>query len=162
MALNPSISQLDAPQIQKRTFDESNDALRTVPAAATSFAIELDATDGDSVIQYPLFLDTTTILNAVPAQTNVNSSSQDMSNYRGFTVIISAVSLDSADATLKLQASVDNSVFVDLTGATVTLATGTSQAMLIQNNVSYKYFRAVYTHGTNTTGTVTAKYTAKS
>lgn len=49
MAVNPSPSQLDASQITQRTFDASNDAIRTVPAETTAFSIELDATDGDSI-----------------------------------------------------------------------------------------------------------------
>lgn len=45
MSQNPTISQLDAPQIVKRVFDESNDANRVVVAGGTSFAVSLDHTD---------------------------------------------------------------------------------------------------------------------
>lgn len=50
MALNPSISQLDLAQLQKRTIDAANDAVRMVLAEATGIAIELSAADGDSVL----------------------------------------------------------------------------------------------------------------
>lgn len=50
MGQNSSPSMLDGPQIIKRTFDATNDAIRTVPAETTSFTVELDATDGDSVL----------------------------------------------------------------------------------------------------------------
>lgn len=49
MSVNPSISQLDAGQIVKRTFDSTNDATRIVLAEATGIAIELDSADGDNV-----------------------------------------------------------------------------------------------------------------
>lgn len=49
MALNSNISQLDSGQIIKRIVDVSNDAIRTVPAETTAFAIEIDATDGDTI-----------------------------------------------------------------------------------------------------------------
>lgn len=50
MALNPSVSQLDLAQLQKRTIDAANDAVRMVLAEATGIAIELSAADGDSVL----------------------------------------------------------------------------------------------------------------
>lgn len=50
MSQNSTITKLDAPQVVKRTYDEANDAIRTIPAETTSFAVELDASDGDSVL----------------------------------------------------------------------------------------------------------------
>lgn len=48
MAQNPTITQLDTAQAMKRTYDESNDAIRTVPASVSGFAITIDAAD-DSI-----------------------------------------------------------------------------------------------------------------
>lgn len=45
MSVNPSISQLDNGQIIKRVYDGSNDAVRTVVAGGTSFAVALDSSD---------------------------------------------------------------------------------------------------------------------
>ena len=42
-------SKLDPNQITKLTYDEANQAVKTVPAGVTTFAVELDADDGDSV-----------------------------------------------------------------------------------------------------------------
>jgi hypothetical protein len=50
MALNPNVSQLDLPQIQKRTIDALNDAVRIILAETTGIAIELSAADGDSIL----------------------------------------------------------------------------------------------------------------
>jgi hypothetical protein len=45
-------SKLDLGQILKGAYDETSQSLKTVPGSATSFSIELDATDGDSVSAY--------------------------------------------------------------------------------------------------------------
>ena len=45
-------SKLDAGQILKHAFDDANGALKTIPAEATTFQIELDHADGDSVLTY--------------------------------------------------------------------------------------------------------------
>lgn len=60
-------SKLDLGQILRGAYDEANEALKTVPAAATSFSIELDAADGDSVSAYRRQLSSKTSL------TNANS-----------------------------------------------------------------------------------------
>lgn len=52
------MSKLDFPQILKRSFDETSGALKTVPASSTSFEIELNKADGDSVYSYPNSQDT--------------------------------------------------------------------------------------------------------
>lgn len=54
MALNTNISQLDLSQIQKRTIDSTNDAVRIMLAETAGISIELSATDGDSVLSLPL------------------------------------------------------------------------------------------------------------
>ncbi len=50
MALNPNISSLDLNQIQKRTIDSLNDAVRIVLAETAGISIELSAADNDSVL----------------------------------------------------------------------------------------------------------------
>lgn len=44
-----SMSLLDSGQVIRSVYDEVTGALKTVPASASSFSIELSATDGDSV-----------------------------------------------------------------------------------------------------------------
>lgn len=56
MALNPKISELDPPQIARRTFDGDNDATRVVFAYDHETAIEVRAEDGDSVLSVPVSL----------------------------------------------------------------------------------------------------------
>lgn len=49
MAQNPTITLLDAAQVLKRLYDESNDSIRIQMGDSTSFAVELAASDGDNV-----------------------------------------------------------------------------------------------------------------
>lgn len=56
MACNPKISELDPPQIARRTFDGEHDATRVVFAHDHETAIEVRAEDGDSVLALPMSL----------------------------------------------------------------------------------------------------------
>lgn len=52
MSQNTTPSFLDSPQIIKRVYEEADDAVRVKVASGTSFAVALDAADGDSVKAY--------------------------------------------------------------------------------------------------------------
>lgn len=82
MAQNPTVTRLDTAQAIKRTYDESNDAIRTIPADVTSFAIELDAADGDNVATKGLSSSTTA--NITNANTGVIIAAADCSGYKSF------------------------------------------------------------------------------
>jgi hypothetical protein len=45
-------TKLSADQVLKNSFDEVTGSLKTTPSSATTFSIELDANDGDSVTTY--------------------------------------------------------------------------------------------------------------
>lgn len=47
-----SSSKLDFGQIIKAVYDDVTGGLKTTPSSATSFSIELDAADGDSILSY--------------------------------------------------------------------------------------------------------------
>lgn len=49
MSQNSSPSYLDSPQIVKRVYEETDDAIRVKVASGTSFAVALDVADGDTV-----------------------------------------------------------------------------------------------------------------
>lgn len=49
---NPNPSLLDLNQALVRTIDSVNDAQRVTIAAASDFQIEVDATDGDTIVAY--------------------------------------------------------------------------------------------------------------
>lgn len=82
MGLNSNISLLDVAQLSKRVVDSTNDAIRTIPAETTSFAIELDAADGDNVATKGLSSSSKTSLTNV--STGVVVAAFDCSGYKSF------------------------------------------------------------------------------
>lgn len=157
-----SLSRLDANQIIKSVYSEADNALKTVPSASTSFSIELDATDGDSVATRPMAVDNTTLLNAVDASSNQTSSDVNILNYRGYFVSLVWASLTGTlDGTVKIQASVDGTDYHDIASSVVTLDSANGSEGLNVDNAHYKIFRLIYTKNNISGGTVTAKYTVK-
>ncbi len=111
---------------------------------------------GGSVTTSPTIVDTTTWLNAVDASMDVTSTSVNILAYRISGVMVSWASLDQTDATIDFQGSLDGTIW-DSIGQT-TLATATDHQFYSLIDEPYKLMRLVYVHGTNTTGTLTAKY----
>ncbi len=155
-----SMSKLDASQVIKSVYSPDDGALRTVPSAATSFSVELSAADGDSAEVRPMAVDVTTLLNAVPAQTAINSAAVEVLNYRIVSLLLTWVDLDAADSTATFQGSVDGTIWHTI-GAATTLSIGAGSALHTSNDCPYKQVRLAYFDGANTVGTVTAKYILK-
>lgn len=64
-----------------------------------------------------------------------------------------ATSLSAADGVLKIQESNDDTNYVDISGATITLASGSSAPTLTYTSVRTRYIRFVWSKGTNASGT---------
>lgn len=156
-----AISQRDANQCIRLAYDDTEQAFKMIPSSNTSFSIELDADDGDSVETRSVGVANTVLQSAVSAASADTSSAVDISNYSKLYISVLAASLDAADATLQLQASSDGTNFADVSGESITLASGTSNDHFIIENAPYAYFRLVYSEGSNTTGTVTTQYNLK-
>jgi len=154
-------SQKDPNLIFRFAYDDAEEALRTIPSSNSSFAIELDADDGDSVETRSKNVANAVLQSAISATSGDTSSSADISAYSKLYVSIIGDSLDTADATVQLQASSDDTNFADVGGAIVTLASGATVNHIIVENAPYAFFRLVYVEGTNTTGTVTTQYNLK-
>ena len=152
-------TKLDSGQVIKAVYDPTKQALKTIPAAATSFSIELDAADGDSVATRPMFVDVITLQNNLSAGADNDSSSVDISNYSLGCVVVNFSGLDAVDAVMSLQLSVDGSVFVTDSSQTLNAASG-SKAFKI-SDAGYKYFRMSYVKNSVTVGNFTTKYTLK-
>ena len=67
---NLNKTKLDASQCSVDGFDGVEEAHRVIIAAATEFAIELSATDGDSVLTYPAVSNSSLSLTQTPATVN--------------------------------------------------------------------------------------------
>ena len=92
---------------------------------------------------------------------DITSSSQELGESNSFqnaSLQYVATGLNTADATVKLQGCNDNQAgagnWMDITDSTVTLASGSSAAYLIIANVAMKYYRVVFSKGTNSAGTI--------
>ena len=130
------MSQLDANQITRTLYDATTGASKIVPSYVMS----------------------TTLLNAVPAQTNITSSQVLFLPYSLMGVALSWTGLATADPTLQLQGVIGGKAF-NIGGAfTLSTASGQQDFNIAQATDTFEYIQAVYTHGTNTTGTVTISY----
>ena len=98
----------------------------------------IDTTDADAPI-------TSSALNIVAIPIKVNNMT--------FQVI--AVGFDAADAVVKLMHSNDGTNFIDITGASLTIASGSSTPMSdIITNIGTTYYAVDFDEGTNSAGTV--------
>lgn len=155
------MSKHDANQVIRSVFSEADGALKTVPAASTSFSVELDAADGDSIETRSMAVDVATILNAVPAGVDINSSSVNTLNYKVVGIVVNAASLTGTlNGTVTVQMSLDNTIWVD-TATSTTLDSANKVADLSVANFPGKYMRLRFAHVGLATGTVTAKCVLK-
>jgi hypothetical protein len=130
-----STTQLDANQVIKLMYDDNLKGMTHVPAHAASAIL----------------------LNAVPGGTTVTSTAVWVLPFKVMGVMINWAGLDAVDGTVKFQGSIDGTLFVDIGSATtLSSASGAQDFGLIDE--PYCYIQVVYTHGTNTVGTVTVKY----
>lgn len=129
------LTQLDANQVIKTVYDPDTQALKTNPA----------------------IVDTTVWLDGLAAGVDHTSTAVNVLSYRVVGVIADWASLDHVDGTLQFQGSLDNSLW-DNIGSATTLSSASGHQAFSLVDEPYKYVRLVYSHGTNTTGTITAKY----
>lgn len=81
-----SMTKMDVNQIWKTVYSEEDQALKTIPSANTSFSIELDADDGDTVSTRSMSSDVLPMLVSEPI---------DMKNYRHAGIIVKSESMSS-------------------------------------------------------------------
>lgn len=152
---------LNGEHVLRSVYDPTTESLKTIPSAATSFSIELDATDGDSVSIRPLSTDVVTLLDGVSAGSDQSSSSVNVLNDRGYAVQVVWSSLTLVlDGTIKLLGSVDDITFTDVTSE-VTLSSASGSYLFNQADVYYKSYKLVYTKNSIVGGIITAKATKK-
>lgn len=72
-----------------------------------------------------------------------------------------ATGIDAADGVIKLQDSNDGTNWNDITGATITVAAGTSSNMIRYTAFTGKYIRTNWAKGSNSAGTIAAVFQFK-
>jgi hypothetical protein len=100
---NPSITQLDGGQIFKRVYDETNDAVRVEVASGTTFAIGVDAADGDNLAIKGL--SSSTKASITNANTGTIVAAADCSGYKAFNIYIKTTSTISGSQACTLEVS---------------------------------------------------------
>lgn len=155
-----STTMLDANQVIKRVYDDVSGALKTVPASATSFSIELDAADGDSVATRPMAVDVTALLTNMDASADGASSSFSFLNYSIAGFDVSWADLDDTDGEVQAQGSLNGSRWYDIGSATV-IGSADGSAFIKVADEPYKLLRLNYTANSNTVGTLSASYILK-
>lgn len=134
-----TLSQLDAAQISKMVYDSATNSFRVVPS----------------------YVDTTTLVDIAPGGTNLTSSAINVLPYKVTGIMISWSGLNNTNGSVQFQGSVDGTIYENV-GSAVTLGTASGQQGVSLIDEPYKYVHAVYSKGSNTTGTITIKYIQRS
>lgn len=169
------LSQLDANQVIKTVYDSATQSLKVVGldpivsrlASNTdsvalgdvthSNFLAINAAGQAPVITNPAVVDTTVWLNGLAAGSDHTAAAVNVLSYRVVGVMANWASLDHTDGTLQFQGSLDNSLW-DNIGSATTLSSASGHQSFSLIDEPYKYVQLVYTHGSNTAGTITAKY----
>lgn len=131
------LTQLDANQVIRTVYDPTTQALKTVNVTAA--------------------VASTALLTNAPAGTSVTTSAVNILNYKVMGVMVTWTGFNHTDATVQFQGSVDGTTYTNIGSATtLSSASGAQDFGLIDE--PYAYIKLVYTHGTNTTGTISAVY----
>lgn len=97
-------TKLDANQVLKASFDEASQSLKTIPASATTFEMELSHADGDSVISHPASIEAAGL-----AISNANTGSViaefDISNVKSMVIYTKTLTTIVGAQVLTLQVS---------------------------------------------------------
>lgn len=80
----------------------------------------------------------------------------EATGYRWVGVQFVATNLNTADGVVKIQDSINGTEFNDITGASITVASGTTSNMIRYTSFTGKYVRVLWSKGTNTAGTMKA------
>ena len=95
------------------------------------------------------------------ATSNQTSSVFDKPNYKWVAFQFNATSLNAADGVIKLQDSLDGTNWNDITGATITVATGTSTNMIRYTAFTGSFIKAVWTKNSVSAGTISGNFLFK-
>ncbi len=136
--------------VQATLAAETTKVIGTVNQGTSPWVVSGTATTSPAVV------DTTTWLNAVTAGADITSSNVNILSYRIVGIMFNWASLDQTDANITFQGSLDGVIW-DVVGST-NMTSPTDHQFYSLLDEPYKLMQLVYAHGTNSTGTITAKY----
>lgn len=138
-------------------WDESDRAKVNLIVGQAGVAASTGITGVNTVRTAPSYYEETLIAGGTSASAaNITTSASNVlgASYKYVAFQLNATSLDAADGSIKIQDSLDGTNFSDITGASITVASGTSVNMIRDTAFTGKYIRAVWTKGSNTAGTL--------
>jgi len=150
---NPSPSLLDSGQIVKKIYNESTDSIRIELASGTTFAVALDAADGDNIAEKGLSISTKASI--TNANTGVIVDAADCAGYKSFNLYTATTStiIGAQICTLEVSPSDTDNVWIattltitpSLVNGTVVAGTASSSIVARRARVS---IAAAITSGT--------------
>ena len=93
------------------------------------------------------------------ADGNGNITTDNFIRYNALSFQIDGTGLDAADATVQVQKSNNGTNFVNISGATATLASGTATSFIEVSGAKNEFYKLVITVNTVTTGTLSIDLT---
>lgn len=128
-------TQLDANQVIKKMYDDATGSMSMVPTYAGPLAW----------------------FTSVSAAASFTSQPISILPYKVCGIVVNWTGLDQVDATIQFQGSVDGN-FYDNIGSPVTLASASGHQSFSLVDEPYHFIQIVYSHGSNTVGTLSATY----
>jgi hypothetical protein len=131
------LTQLDANQVTKTVYNPTTQALSTSAAYVSS----------------------TILLSAIPAGTSVNSSAVLFLPYNIMGIVANWSGIDGTTGTFQVEGSNDQTTWINIGSAyTITTGSGSEAFSLSMASDPFEYIRLVYSHSTNTVGSITVTY----
>ena len=131
------LTQLDANQVTKTVYNPSTQALSTSPA----------------------YVQSTTLLNAVPANASITSSSVFFLPFNVMGIVANWSGVNGVTGTLQVNGSNDQSTWIPIGSAyTITTVSGSEAFNLSMASDPFEYIQLVYSHSTNSAGSITVTY----
>lgn len=133
------------------------DIASAIPAGSNIIGnVRIDqTTPGTTNAVSPTYYSETIAAAATAANANLTTAASNAlgAPYKYVALQMNATGLDAADGVIKLQDSLDGTNFTDISGASITVASGASINMIRNTAFTGKHVRAVWTKGANAAGT---------
>lgn len=129
-----STNLLDANQVIKQVYDPATESLKTTPSGATTFSVELDAADGDSVSSFAASLsDSATI---TPSSTGTVIAEQTCVGFNLAKLYAKSLAILSQQAVFRLDVSPSDSEDIWFQTSTTLTASASANAVVASSDAT--------------------------
>ncbi len=152
-------SRADLLHIFQYVFDEQAKALKTIPGEETSFAVELNADDGDSVKTRKMAQQLTMLDSANLTTSNLESQVFNVLEYSNLFLSVSWDGATASNSYIELEYSADGVTFHPVN--TITLNGPSGKNYYRDASMNCSHIKVKYTKASNNGGTITVKAVVK-